>query len=139
MVTHGEGGIRQKMNSTAREVYHVLERWLEEHPFKRLAGSINEAKQDFIHVMPSVIGDGQFSGHNTDTIIKGACLVSPCSFYFLMKLTAPSCTVFTCTIFSVALVVLNCKAWISFIYHIEDVGGQITRWAHNGQGAHLAL
>ncbi|KAJ9704898.1 hypothetical protein PVL29_003109 [Vitis rotundifolia] len=69
-------GYTAKMKRTARE----------EHPIKRLAGSINEAEQDFIHVMPSVIGNGQFSGHNTDTIIEGACLLAPCSFYFLMKL-----------------------------------------------------
>ena len=108
-------GYKAKMKRTAGKVYHVLGRWLEEHPFKRLAEGI-EAEQDFTHVRPSVIGDGRFPGHNTDTIIKGTCLVSSCSFFFLFYEinSTLSCTAFTCTTFSVALSGLNCKVWISF-------------------------
>ncbi|RVW58375.1 Cytochrome P450 82C4 [Vitis vinifera] len=75
MVRHSEG-IYRKMKGTARQLDQVIGRWVEEHRQKRLSGSINEAEQDFIHAMLSVIDDAQFSGHDHDhdTVIKATCL-----------------------------------------------------------------
>ncbi|RVW20425.1 Cytochrome P450 CYP82H23 [Vitis vinifera] len=54
--------------------------WVDEHRRKRFSGSMNEAEQDFNHVMLSVIEDGQFSDHDHDTVIKATFLV--CFFFF---------------------------------------------------------
>uniref|UniRef100_F6HQH4 Uncharacterized protein n=1 Tax=Vitis vinifera TaxID=29760 RepID=F6HQH4_VITVI len=62
------------MKRIAREVDQVQGSWVEEHRRKRFSGSMNEAVQDFIHVMLSVIDDGQFSDHDHDTVIKATCL-----------------------------------------------------------------
>ncbi|RVW20422.1 Retrovirus-related Pol polyprotein from transposon RE1 [Vitis vinifera] len=43
---------------TVKEVDQVLGSWVEEHRWKRFSGSMNEAEQDFNHVMLSVIEDG---------------------------------------------------------------------------------
>ncbi|KAL6347923.1 hypothetical protein AAG906_037652 [Vitis piasezkii] len=67
-------GYTAKMKRIAREVDQVLGSWVEEHRRKRFSGSMNEAVQDFIHVMLSVIEDGQFSDHDHDTVIKATCL-----------------------------------------------------------------
>ncbi|KAJ9704894.1 hypothetical protein PVL29_003106 [Vitis rotundifolia] len=45
----------------------------EEHRQNRLSANDNGAEQDFIHAMLSVIDDGQFSGRDPETIIKGTC------------------------------------------------------------------
>lgn len=67
-------GYTAKMKRIAREVDQVLGSWVEEHRRKRFSGSMNEAVQDFIHVMLSVIEDDQFSDHDHDTVIKATCL-----------------------------------------------------------------
>ncbi|XP_034681202.1 xanthotoxin 5-hydroxylase CYP82C2-like [Vitis riparia] len=69
-------GYTAKMKGTARQLDQVIGRWVEEHRQKRLSGSINEAEQDFIHAMLSVIDDAQFSAHDHDhdTVIKATCL-----------------------------------------------------------------
>ncbi|XP_034681205.1 cytochrome P450 CYP82H23-like [Vitis riparia] len=67
-------GYTAKMKRIARKVDQVLGSWVEEHRRKRFSGSMNEAVQDFIHVMLSVIEDDQFSDHDHDTVIKATCL-----------------------------------------------------------------
>uniref|UniRef100_F6HQH2 Cytochrome P450 82C4 n=2 Tax=Vitis vinifera TaxID=29760 RepID=F6HQH2_VITVI len=69
-------GYTAKMKGTARQLDRVIGRWVEEHRQKRLSGSINDAEQDFIHAMLSVIDDAQLSGHDHDhdTVIKATCL-----------------------------------------------------------------
>ncbi|XP_034681921.1 cytochrome P450 CYP82D47-like [Vitis riparia] len=67
-------GYTAEMKRTVREVDQVLGSWVEEHRRKRFSGSMNEAEQDFNHVMLSVIEDGQFSDHDHDTVIKDTCL-----------------------------------------------------------------
>ncbi|RVW61300.1 Protopine 6-monooxygenase [Vitis vinifera] len=62
------------MKRTVREVDQVLGSWVDEHRRKRFSGSMNEAEQDFNHVMLSVIEDGQFSDHDHDTVIKATFL-----------------------------------------------------------------
>ena len=73
-------GYTAKMKRTVREVDQVLGSWVDEHRRKRFSGSMNEAEQDFNHVMLSVIEDGQFSDHDHDTVINATCLV--CFFFF---------------------------------------------------------
>ena len=73
-------GYTAKMKRTVREVDQVLGSWVDEHRRKRFSGSMNEAEQDFNHVMLSVIEDGQFSDHDHDTVIKATFLV--CFFFF---------------------------------------------------------
>ena len=51
----------------------MLGSWVEEHRQNRLSANDNGAEQDFIYAMLSVIDDGQFSGRDPDTIIKGTC------------------------------------------------------------------
>ncbi|KAK9286448.1 hypothetical protein L1049_014845 [Liquidambar formosana] len=68
-------GYMGEMKRTAREVDSVLGSWVEEHQQRRLAGSIDEAEQDFIHVMLSLIDAGQFSGLDANTVVKATCLV----------------------------------------------------------------
>ncbi|RVW58370.1 Cytochrome P450 82C2 [Vitis vinifera] len=67
-------GYTAKMKRTVREVNQVLGCWVEEHRWKRFSGSMNEAEQDFNHVMLFVIEDGQFFDHDHDTVIKATCL-----------------------------------------------------------------
>ncbi|XP_034681917.1 cytochrome P450 CYP82H23-like [Vitis riparia] len=62
-----------QMKRVAEEVDYVLGSWVEEHRQNRLSANDNGAEQDFIHAMLSVIDDGQFSGRDPDTIIKGTC------------------------------------------------------------------
>jgi hypothetical protein len=53
---------------------------VEDHRRNRLNGSINEEERDFIHVMLSNLEDGKISAVDTDTAIKGTCLVSVFDF-----------------------------------------------------------
>ena len=76
-------GFTAEMKRVAKEVDYVLGSWVEEHRQNRLSANDNGAEQDFIHAMLSVIDDGQFSGHDPDTIIKGTCSVCPCYFHNL--------------------------------------------------------
>ncbi|RVX12173.1 Cytochrome P450 CYP82H23 [Vitis vinifera] len=62
-----------QMKRVAEEVDYVLGSWVEEHRQNRLSANDNGAEQDFIHAMLSVIDDGQFSGRDPNTIIKGTC------------------------------------------------------------------
>ncbi|KAG8634870.1 xanthotoxin 5-hydroxylase CYP82C4 [Manihot esculenta] len=63
-----------EMKKTAKELDEVLERWLKEHKEKRLKGVIKEEEQDFIHVMLSLMDEGEISAKEADNIIKGTCL-----------------------------------------------------------------
>lgn len=72
-----------EMKKTARELDCVLSSWVEEHRRKRRSGRVGVVEQDFIHVMLSIMEDdgddvdgGRMSGHDTDTVVKGTCLVS---------------------------------------------------------------
>ncbi|OAY25458.1 cytochrome P450 CYP82D47-like [Manihot esculenta] len=63
-----------EMKRTAKELDEVLGRWVKQHREKRIKGVIKEEEQDFIHVMLSVMDDGEISANEADKIIKGTCL-----------------------------------------------------------------
>ncbi|RVW61141.1 Cytochrome P450 82C4 [Vitis vinifera] len=67
-------GYTTDMKKIAKEVDYLLGRWVEEHRQQRLSANNNRAEVDFLHVMLSVIDDGQFSGRDPDTVIKATCL-----------------------------------------------------------------
>lgn len=73
-------GIVGKMKRTATEIDCVFSSWVEDHRRNRLNGSINEEERDFIHVMLSNLEDDKISAVDTDTAIKGTCLVSVFDF-----------------------------------------------------------
>lgn len=74
------GGIERKMIKTAKELDHVVQRWLEEHKQKKVSGLAN-GEEDFMDVMLSSLeGAEQLSNYNADTINKSTCLVC---LYFL--------------------------------------------------------
>ncbi|KAF3435659.1 hypothetical protein FNV43_RR22750 [Rhamnella rubrinervis] len=54
------GHVRE-MKKTARDLDCVMGRWVDEHRHRRLRGSIEQEEQDFIHVMLSVMDDGDVS------------------------------------------------------------------------------
>ncbi|CBI32512.3 unnamed protein product, partial [Vitis vinifera] len=62
------------MKKIAKKVDYLLRRWVEEHRQQRLSAKNNRVEVDFLHVMLSVIDDGQFSGRDPDTVIKATCL-----------------------------------------------------------------
>jgi hypothetical protein len=68
-------GYKRAMRKTAKEIDYALGGWLKEHKQQLKDGKIDESKQDFIHVMLSVIEDNSlFTGVNIDTTIKATCL-----------------------------------------------------------------
>ncbi|KAL6347993.1 hypothetical protein AAG906_037722 [Vitis piasezkii] len=67
-------GYTTDMKKIAKELDYLLGRWVEEHRQQRLSANNNRAEVDFLHVMLSVIDDGQFSGRDPDTVIKATCL-----------------------------------------------------------------
>lgn len=69
-------GYVREMKKTARDLDCVLGMWVDEHRQRRLRGSIKEEELDFIHVMLSVMEEGELSAHEADTVIKATCLVS---------------------------------------------------------------
>lgn len=73
-------GYRGKMKKTAEEIDNVLGTWLKEHQQKRKNISTNQLEDDFIYVMLSAMDDNQFPDIDTDTAIKGTCLVSYARF-----------------------------------------------------------
>ncbi|KAM5564764.1 cytochrome P450 CYP82D47-like [Rosa sericea] len=73
------GGHEKAMKKTAKELDHVLERWLEEHKLKRSTNSTSTSHEpdDFMDMMLSVLDDSilEFRGYTTaDTINKATCL-----------------------------------------------------------------
>ncbi|XP_062022925.1 cytochrome P450 CYP82D47-like [Rosa rugosa] len=73
------GGHEKAMKKTAKELDHVLERWLEEHKLKRSTNSTftSHEPDDFMDMMLSVLDDSilEFRGYTTaDTINKATCL-----------------------------------------------------------------
>ena len=97
-------GFTAEMKRVAKEVDYVLGSWVEDHRQNRLSANDNGAEQDFIHAMLSVIDDGQFSGRDPDTIIKGTCSVCPCYFHNLSmkrkEKKAPSTIIISTTFFA---------------------------------------
>ncbi|GAV75066.1 p450 domain-containing protein [Cephalotus follicularis] len=63
-----------EMNRTARDVDSVLGSWVDEHRRKRLAGTIQDEEQDFVHFLLSFLDDGKISTQEVDTTIKAICL-----------------------------------------------------------------
>ncbi|KAF3435664.1 hypothetical protein FNV43_RR22755 [Rhamnella rubrinervis] len=68
-------GYVREMKKTARDLDCVLGRWVDEHRHLRLRGSIEKEEQDFIHVMLSVMDEGELSADEADTVIKATCLL----------------------------------------------------------------
>lgn len=72
------GGHEKAMKKTAKELDHVLERWLEEHKRKRNSATSTCEPDDFMDMMLSLLDDSiqEFRGYTTaDTINKATCLV----------------------------------------------------------------
>ncbi|KAF3435654.1 hypothetical protein FNV43_RR22745 [Rhamnella rubrinervis] len=67
-------GYVREMKKTARDLDCVVGRWVDEHRHRRLRGSIEQEEQDFIHVMLSVMDEGELSADEVDTVIKATCL-----------------------------------------------------------------
>ncbi|KAF3435663.1 hypothetical protein FNV43_RR22754 [Rhamnella rubrinervis] len=67
-------GYVREMKKTARDLDCVLGRWVDEHRRRRLRGRIEQEEQDFIHVMLSVMDEGEVSADEADTVIKATCM-----------------------------------------------------------------
>ncbi|CAK7338695.1 unnamed protein product [Dovyalis caffra] len=70
------GGHEKAMKRTAKEMDSILEEWLEEHKRKRLLGEADQAEQDFMDVMLSVLQGADLAGYDADTVNKATSLVS---------------------------------------------------------------
>ncbi|CAK7338691.1 unnamed protein product, partial [Dovyalis caffra] len=69
------GGHEKAMKRTAKEMDIILEEWLEEHKRKRLLGEADQAEQDFMDVMLSVLPGADLAGYDADTVNKATCLL----------------------------------------------------------------
>lgn len=65
-----------EMRKTAKELDCLFGRWVDQHRHRRLRGKIQAEELDFIHVMLSVMDEGNLSAHEAATVIKATCLVS---------------------------------------------------------------
>ncbi|CAK7338689.1 unnamed protein product [Dovyalis caffra] len=70
------GGHEKAMKRTAKEMDSILGEWLEEHKRKRLSGEADQAEQDFMDVMLSVLQGTDLGGYDADTVNKATSLVS---------------------------------------------------------------
>ncbi|CAK7328143.1 unnamed protein product [Dovyalis caffra] len=68
------GGHEKAMKKTAKEIDSILEEWLEEHKRKRLLGEVDQAEQDFMDVMLSVLPGTDLAGYDADTVNKATSL-----------------------------------------------------------------
>jgi len=70
-----------KMKRTTMEIDSLFSSWVKDHWQNKLNGSINKEEKDFIHVLLSNVVDGEIFYDDTDTPIKGTCLVSVYNLY----------------------------------------------------------
>ncbi|CAK7328142.1 unnamed protein product [Dovyalis caffra] len=70
------GGHEKAIRRTAKEIDSILEEWLEERKRKRLLGEVDQAEQDFMDVMLSVLQGTDLAGYDADTVNKATSLVS---------------------------------------------------------------
>ncbi|CAK7338693.1 unnamed protein product [Dovyalis caffra] len=68
------GGHEKAMKRTAKEIDSILEEWLEDHKRKRLLGETDQAEQDFMDVMLSVLQGNELAGYDADTVNKATSL-----------------------------------------------------------------